>query len=52
MQQLTDGSWECGKAKFCNSLVALEPLFELRLVGSAEDRSVRKKLQVRKHLKS
>uniref|UniRef100_A0A7S3VSS8 guanylate cyclase n=3 Tax=Dunaliella tertiolecta TaxID=3047 RepID=A0A7S3VSS8_DUNTE len=33
-ERLADGSWESGKAKFCSSLVSLEPLSEIRTSAS------------------
>lgn len=30
-----DGTWESGKAKYRNALVAVEPLWDLRLAGVA-----------------
>lgn len=39
-QKLGD-SWESGKARYRNTLVALEPILELKMVGQAAERATR-----------
>jgi len=36
MQRRWDGSWESGKAKYRNALVALDPLVSIKLMSGGD----------------